>query len=58
MMLYPTNIIFRDARAMERAVADLRARRPMPESEATKKHEFEKLVGIEYWRTVESEYKP
>ena len=58
MILYPTTIIFRAARAMERAVSDLRAGRAMPESEGTKKDEFEKLVGIEYWRKVESEYKP
>jgi 2-methylisocitrate lyase-like PEP mutase family enzyme len=58
MILYPTSIIFRAAKAMERAVADLRAGRPMPKDDAYDKESFEKLVGIEYWRKIEREFKP
>jgi 2-methylisocitrate lyase-like PEP mutase family enzyme len=53
MILYPTSVIFRAARAMERAVADLRAGRRLDMNEAMTKDEFMRLVGIDYWQNVE-----
>ena len=46
MILYPTTIIFRAARAMERAVADLRAGRRLDTKEAMNRDEFMKLSMI------------
>jgi 2-methylisocitrate lyase-like PEP mutase family enzyme len=58
MVLYPTSILFRAARAMERAVADLRAGRRLDMKEAMTKDEFMKLVGLEYWQEVEKKFQP
>jgi len=58
MILYPTTVIFRAARAMERAVADLRAGRRLDMKEAMTKDEFMQLVGLEYWQDVEKKFKP
>jgi len=58
MILYPTSILFRAARAMERAVADLRAGRRLDMKEAMSKDEFMKLVGLEYWQGVEKKFHP
>jgi 2-methylisocitrate lyase-like PEP mutase family enzyme len=57
MILYPTSILFRAARAMERAVADLREGRRMDMKEAMTKDEFMKLVGLEYWQEVEKTFQ-
>jgi len=56
MILYPTSIIFRAARAMHRAVTDLRAGRRLDAKEAMTKDEFMKLVGLEYWQDVEKKF--
>ena len=58
MILYPTSILFRAARAMQNAVADLRAGRRMDIREAMTKDEFMQLVGLEYWQSVESKFHP
>jgi len=58
MILYPTTVIFRAARAMERAVADLRAGRRLDMKEAMTKDEFMQLVGLEDWQDVEKKFKP
>ena len=58
MILYPTSILFRAARAMERAVADLRAGRRLDMKEAMTKEEFMKLVGLDYWQDVEKKFQP
>jgi 2-methylisocitrate lyase-like PEP mutase family enzyme len=58
MILYPTSLIFRAARAMERAVGDLYAGRKMDPKEAMTKDEFMKVVGLEYWQEVERKFQP
>ncbi|MFL5398810.1 MAG: oxaloacetate decarboxylase [Myxococcales bacterium] len=58
MILYPTSIIFRAARAMQKAVADLRAGRRLDPNESMTKDEFMKLVGLEYWQGVEKKFHP
>ena len=57
MILYPTTIIFRAARAMERAVADLRAGRRLDMKEAMTRDEFMRLVGLEHWQEVEKKFQ-
>lgn len=58
MVLYPTTLLFRAARAMERAVTDLRAGRRLEAKEAMTKDEFMKVVGLEYWQDVEKKFSP
>jgi len=56
MILYPSTVIFRAARAIERALDDLRQGRRLDPKEAMTKDEFMKLVGLEYWQRVEKEF--
>jgi 2-methylisocitrate lyase-like PEP mutase family enzyme len=58
MVLYPTSVIFRVARAIQRALGDLRKGVPMPKSDAMTKDEFLKVVGLDYWQEVEKSFKP
>jgi 2-methylisocitrate lyase-like PEP mutase family enzyme len=57
MILYPTTVLFRVARATERALASLRAGRPMAEGEAVSLGEFEEVVGMPGWQEVEKRFK-
>jgi hypothetical protein len=52
MILYPTTILFRVARAM----AGLKAGRPMPAAEAVDLDGFENIVGMEAWKDVEERF--
>lgn len=57
MILYPTTVLFRMTRAIERALADLQAGRPMPEQEAVDRVTFEDIVDKAAWARVEDEFK-
>lgn len=57
MILYPTTVLFRMTRAIERALADLHAGRPMPEQEAVDRVSFEDIVGKPAWARIEEEFK-
>lgn len=57
MILYPTTVLFRMTRAIERALADLHAGRPMPEQEAVDRVSFEDIVGKPAWARIEDEFK-
>ena len=56
MILYPTTVIFRAARAIERALTDLLAGQPMPASEAFQRSEFEDLLGMPQWKDFEHRF--
>jgi 2-methylisocitrate lyase-like PEP mutase family enzyme len=58
MILYPTTLLFRQTRAIQRALCDLRAGRPMPQQEAVNMTQFEKVVDIVYWKTIEQKALP
>jgi 2-methylisocitrate lyase-like PEP mutase family enzyme len=58
MILYPTTLLFRHTRAVQRALADLKAGRPMPEEDAVDMTQFEKIVDIVYWKTIEQKALP
>src|SRR5206468_2581354 len=58
MILYPTTVLFRAARAVERALADLLAGRPTPEGEGLEFKQYEKLVGLPEWSDVEKRFLP
>lgn len=58
MILYPTTLLFRQTRAMMRALADLQAGRPMPAHDSVTMFEFEKIVDIAYWKAIEEKALP
>ena len=58
MILYPTTLLFRQTRAIQRALADLKAGRPMPKDDSVTMDEFEKIVDITYWKSIEEKAMP
>jgi 2-methylisocitrate lyase-like PEP mutase family enzyme len=56
MILYPSTVLFRVARAVERALAALKAGKPMPRTEAVELDEFEEIVGMPGWQGIEERY--
>lgn len=58
MILYPTTLLFRQTRAVQRALADLKAGRPMPQEDGVTMTQFEKIVDIVYWKTIEQKALP
>ena len=58
MILYPTSLLFRQTRAIQRALEDLKAGRPMPQEDAVSMMQFEKIVDIVYWKTIEQKALP
>jgi 2-methylisocitrate lyase-like PEP mutase family enzyme len=56
MLLYPTTVIFSVTRAIQRAVENLKAGRPMaPEASVTFK-EYEEMLGLPEWAALEDEF--
>jgi 2-methylisocitrate lyase-like PEP mutase family enzyme len=58
MLLYPTSLLFRVTKTLQRALADLKTGKPMPEDESVTMLQFEKLVDIAYWKTIEQQTLP
>lgn len=58
MLLYPTTLIFRETRAIQRALADLKQGKPMPKDRSVTMLEFEKIVDIAYWKSIEQSALP
>jgi 2-methylisocitrate lyase-like PEP mutase family enzyme len=58
MLLYPTTLLFRETKAVLRALEDLKAGRPMPEDESVTMLQFEKFVDIAYWKAIEQRIIP
>jgi 2-methylisocitrate lyase-like PEP mutase family enzyme len=56
MILYPTTVLFRATRAIERALAGLRAGRPMAAADAVDLDGFEEIVGMPGWQEVEQRF--
>jgi 2-methylisocitrate lyase-like PEP mutase family enzyme len=56
MLLYPTTILFRIAKTMERAMDDLREGRPMPKAEAVDMVHFEDVMDMKRWKAIEANY--
>jgi 2-methylisocitrate lyase-like PEP mutase family enzyme len=56
MLLYPTTVLFQVARTMERALADLRDGKPMTKDEACTMSEFEDIVDLKRWISIETAY--
>jgi hypothetical protein len=58
MILYPTTLLFRQTRVIQRALTDLKAGRPMPDNDSVTMAEFKKLVDIAYWKSIEEKAIP
>ena len=56
MIFYPTTVLFRVAKGIERALADLRAGRPLSETQSTDLDEFEQVVGLHWWEMIEKKF--
>jgi 2-methylisocitrate lyase-like PEP mutase family enzyme len=56
MLLYPTTVLFRAVRAIDRGMRDLRAGKPMPGQEACDMKEFMDLVDMKRWQTIEARF--
>ena len=56
MILFPTTLLFRVTRATERALADLKAGRPMPPEEGVDLETYEEIVGLPEWEEIEKEF--
>src|SRR5438309_4881902 len=55
MVLYPTSVLFRQTFAIQSALADLKAGRPIRKDQAVDMNEFEKIVDIAYWKSIEQQ---
>jgi len=58
MVLYPTTLLFRITHTMLQALQDIKAGRPMPADQSVTMMEFEKLVDIAYWKSIEMRALP
>jgi 2-methylisocitrate lyase-like PEP mutase family enzyme len=56
MLLYPSTVIFRVTRAIQKAVADLKAGLPMRSEESVTFREYEDIVGLPQWAALEDEF--
>lgn len=56
MILYPTTLLFRVVRALERALEDLKQGKQAPKDERVGLTEYEKIVGLERWALIEKRF--
>src|SRR4051812_49420336 len=58
MILYPTTLLFRAARALQRAAEDLRAGKPLDPKESVDMDEFLDIVELDHWQAIEKKFAP
>jgi 2-methylisocitrate lyase-like PEP mutase family enzyme len=56
MMLYPTSLLFRAVRAIERGLADLRQGRAGAKDEAIDLQQWEEIVSVPFWAAIEKRF--
>lgn len=56
MIFYPTTVLFQATKAIERALAGLRAGKPMSAANAVTLDAFEEAVGMPGWQQIEKEF--
>ena len=56
MVLYPTTLLFRLVRSIERALIDLRTARPLNEENSIDMRRFEDLVELKHWAEIEDRF--
>src|SRR5437762_3286820 len=57
MVLYPTTVLFRMTRTIERTLEDIRHGRPMPKNDAVDMKTFEELIDMQRWASVEQRFQ-
>ena len=57
MLLYPSTVLFRVTRAIQRAVEDLKAGRPMPADESVTFAQYENVVRLPQWALLEDTFE-
>jgi 2-methylisocitrate lyase-like PEP mutase family enzyme len=58
MAAYPTSVIFRVARTIEKALADIKAGRPGASGDSVDFTGFKDITGYDKWARIEDEYAP
>jgi 2-methylisocitrate lyase-like PEP mutase family enzyme len=58
MAAYPTSVIFRVARTIEKALADIKAGRPGASGDSVDFAGFKDITGYDKWARIEDEYAP
>ena len=58
MVAYPTSVIFRVARTIEKALADIKAGRPGASGDSVDFAGFKDITGYELWAQIEDKYAP
>ena len=58
VVAYPTSVIFRVARTIENALADIRAGRPGAAGDSVDFAGFKDITGYDKWARIEDEYAP
>ena len=58
MAAYPTSVIFRVARTIEKALADIKAGRPGSSGDSVDFAGFKDITGYDKWARIEDEYAP
>ena len=56
MILYPTSLLFRAIRAIERGLADLRQGKRMASQDGVDLQQFEEIVNLDYWAAIEKRF--
>jgi 2-methylisocitrate lyase-like PEP mutase family enzyme len=56
MLLYPTTVLFRIVRATQRALKDLCEGKELPEDDACTVKEFQDIVDMKRWQSIEVNY--
>ena len=56
MVLYPTSLMFRLVKTIEKALDDMLAQRLDIEGEGVTFDEFERVVGLDHWKELEEKY--
>ena len=57
MILYPTTVLFRTVRAIERALEDLKRGKQIPSGEGVDMTQFEQIVGLPHWAEIEKRFQ-
>ena len=57
MILYPTTLLFRLTKSIQRGLADLLAGKPLPKAESFDMSTFERLIDMQDWELIEKTFK-
>lgn len=57
MILYPTTLLFRVVRSLERALHDLHAGKPTPKGEGVSMRDYEAIVDLPRWAEIEMRFQ-